>query len=368
MIQARTVFLVAGVLLYVGTVVLAVLADPALDLQMLYFVAGGPIYALVGAIILAHRPGHRLGRLLLVLGVALTITAAGPVILEALTPLRWAIRPVRGVLEFVIEWSGSIAILCGTVLALVWFPDGRATTRLGRAIEVASLVFVTGALLSAVAGQGNAMGNVALLVAIVLYVLSIVELGRRTLRAEPRRRASLLWVFGSAVILTTFMVGVIILGDRVPALWSLWIAATVLPAIAVAIAISRHHLYDIDRLVSRTIAYTLVTVILVVLFSGLVIALQWVLAPITNGETIIVAASTLVVATLFTPLRTRVQTVVDRRFDRSAYDAARTVEAYAGRLRDELDLTALTADLRRVTASAVHPTATDVWLRTKGRP
>ena len=70
-------------------------------------------------------------------------------------------------------------------------------------------------------------------------------------------------------------------------------------------------------------------------------------------------------ATLFAPLRRRVQTFVDRRFDRSAYDAARTVEAYAGRLRDELDLVTLTGDLRTVAASAVHPTETGVWL---GRP
>ncbi len=372
MIQLRTVVLVLGALLYVGTVVVAVVGDPALDLGSIYLVTGGPIYALVGIIILAHRPGHRLGRILLVVGVALTITVFGPVILEALTPLRWTIRPIRGLLETIIEWSGSIALLCGTVLALVWFPDGRATSRLGRVIEGASAVFVAGAIVSAIAGQGEAAGNVALGVAIVLYALSVVELGRRTARAEPRQRASLLWVLGSAVILTTFMVGVLVLGDRVPVLWNLWIASTVLPAIAVAVAISRHHLYDIDRLVSRSIAYTLVTVILVAVFGALVIGIATVgggvlaflvLPPLQGGETMTVAVATLVVATLFAPLRSRVQTMVDRRFDRSAYDAARTVEAYAGRLRDELDLSTLTSELQRVTSGTFQPTDAAVWLR-----
>jgi hypothetical protein len=151
-------------------------------------------------------------------------------------------------------------------------------------------------------------------------------------------------------------------------IWGLWAIASILPAVAVAIAISRHHLYDIDRLISRSIAYVVVTVILVGLFGGLVIGLQWLLSPLTNGETIVVAASTLIVATLFAPLRSRVQAVVDRRFDRAGYDAARTVEAYAGRLRDELDLATLTGDLQRVTASTVQPVATGVWLRTRPQP
>ena len=135
-------------------------------------------------------------------------------------------------------------------------------------------------------------------------------------------------------------------GESLPWLWGVWVSASILPAVAVAVAISRHHLYDIDRLVSRTIAYSLVTVILVTVFGGLVLVLQAALAEVTDGDTVIVAASTLIVATLFAPLRRRVQTLVDQRFDRSAYDAARTVEAYAGRLRDELDLVTLTGDLR----------------------
>ena len=168
------------------------------------------------------------------------------------------------------------------------------------------------------------------------------------------------------------MVGVLVLGDRVPVLWNLWIASTVLPAIAVAVAISRHHLYDIDRLVSRSIAYTLVTVILVAVFGALVIGIATVgggvlaflvLPPLQGGETMTVAVATLVVATLFAPLRSRVQTMVDRRFDRSAYDAARTVETYAGRLRDELDLSTLTSELQRVTSGTFQPTDAAVWLR-----
>ena len=176
------------------------------------------------------------------------------------------------------------------------------------------------------------------------------------------------YVFASAVIVTLFMVGVLTIGDAVPFLWSVWISTTILPAIAVAIAISRHHLYDIDRLVSRSIAYALVTAILFTVFAAVNLTLQQVLGSVVRANGSAVAISTLVVAALFQPLRIRLQRVVDRRFNRGRYDAALTVESYAGRLRDELDLTTLTTDLQRVTASTVQPASTAVWLRSRARP
>ncbi len=133
--------------------------------------------------------------------------------------------------------------------------------------------------------------------------------------------------------------------------------------IAVGIAILRYRLYDIDRIISRTVSYGAVTVILAAVFLGTVLVSQTLLATFFNGTPVAVAASTLLVAALFQPLRRRVQSVVDRRFNRSRYDAERTATAFSGRLRDEIDLANLYADVRGVVAATVAPVTVDVWIR-----
>jgi hypothetical protein len=106
-----------------------------------------------------------------------------------------------------------------------------------------------------------------------------------------------------------------------------------------------------------------VTVVLLAVLSVGIVALQWILTPVTNGDALAVAGSTLVVATLFNPLRTRIQSRVDRRFHRARYDTDLTIQRFSGRLRDELDLTTLTGELQRATVAAVEPTSSAVWLR-----
>jgi hypothetical protein len=135
-----------------------------------------------------------------------------------------------------------------------------------------------------------------------------------------------------------------------------------LPA-AIGIAVLRYRLYEIDRIISRTIAWAVVTAVLVAVFAGGVVGLQTALTGITQGDTLAVAASTLVAFALFQPLRRRVQRVVDRRFDRAMYDAQRTAEAFSDRLREEVDLDAVVGDLEATVASAVKPTSFGLWLR-----
>ena len=132
--------------------------------------------------------------------------------------------------------------------------------------------------------------------------------------------------------------------------------------IAIGIAVIRYRLYEIDRLISRTIGWALVTGILVAVFGVLVVALQAALAPVTDESTLAVAASTLVAFALFQPLRRRVQTAVDRRFDRALYDGQRTIDAFAGRLRSEVDLTTIRTSLATTADEAVRPTTATVWL------
>jgi hypothetical protein len=136
--------------------------------------------------------------------------------------------------------------------------------------------------------------------------------------------------------------------------------------VSVWIAVTRHRLYEIDRILSRTVSYAVVTGILAIVFVGTILVSQTVLASFFSGNSVAVAASTLVVAALFQPLRRRVQTAVDRRFNRSRYDAERTAEAFAGRLREQVDLTALRADLLTTVAQTLDPTGADLWLRDPG--
>ena len=138
--------------------------------------------------------------------------------------------------------------------------------------------------------------------------------------------------------------------------------------VAVAIAILRYRLYEIDRVISRTLVYGLLTVVLGAAYVALVLAGQAVFSSFAGGSNLAIAGSTLVVAALFLPLRGRVQRLVDRRFYRRRYDAQRTLAAFGTRLREQVDLDGLRGDLEAVVAETVQPAHVSLWLaRARGR-
>jgi peptidoglycan/LPS O-acetylase OafA/YrhL len=144
-----------------------------------------------------------------------------------------------------------------------------------------------------------------------------------------------------------------------------WTAAIIFPALlcpplAVAVAVLRYRLYDLDRVVSRTLTYGLVTVLLAAGYAVVVLGLGRLLG---QDSSLVVAAATLGAVAAFAPLRRRVQGLVDRRFNRRRYDAARTVEHFAARLRDQVDLEALNRELLAVVDLTMQPTRTSLWLR-----
>jgi hypothetical protein len=180
-------------------------------------------------------------------------------------------------------------------------------------------------------------------------------------------RQQLKWFSLAAVVVSAFVLSIaFVTPPLIVGFVASVLIAPLVPA-AAAVAILRYRLYDLDRLVSRTIAYATVTGVLVVVFAGTVLAFQAALAPVTGKNGVAVAASTLLVAGLFQPLRRKVQRRVDRRFNRGRYDAERTVDSFADRLRDGVDLGDLSADIAATVVRTVQPASVWLWLAADAR-
>ena len=203
------------------------------------------------------------------------------------------------------------------------------------------------------------------LISILASVSSLIVRYRRALAEEKQQ---LKWVAFGVVVLAIGLAGTVVwdmvngstelsddTGNLVTAL-----SITVVP-VSIGMAILRYRLYDIDRIISRTVSYGAVTALLALTYVALVFVLGDLLP--SQGNSLVVAASTLAVAALFNPLRRRVQSIVDRRFNRSRYDLSRTIEAFSQRLRTEVDLDELGRDLQLVAADSMHPKSMSLWLR-----
>jgi hypothetical protein len=217
--------------------------------------------------------------------------------------------------------------------------------------------------------QDRALGGallVATQAALAVTTLSVVVAGGslvvRFRRARGIERQQLRWVMLAAtlmvlaapVVLVGLALGIPVLLEWVPAAW-----VVALP-VAVGAAVLRYRLYDLDRIVSRTLSYGLLTVVLGGGYAGVVLGLGQLLG---QESSVVVAGATLAVAALFHPARRRIQSVVERRFNRRRYDAAQTIETFSARLRDEIDLDTLSAELLAVVDQTMQPTQASLWLR-----
>jgi hypothetical protein len=277
-------------------------------------------------------------------------------------------------------------------IALV-FPDGRAASpTLAKLLPLLAIAWVPWALVQSLqpgpmfllTSLDNPLGvgpdlagiltptgpraTVILFGFLLLLAASVVWRFRRSRGVE---RLQMKWFAAAAVVMIGALGVTAALGfatsKGATAEWPLVacaLAATAMP-IAIGIAILRYRLYAIDRIISRTISYGVLTAVLVALFAMVVVGLQ-LLTPFTGGDAVPVAASTLVVFALFQPLRRRVQSMIDCRFYRARFDAERTQAAFAARLRDNVDLESIPAEVRSLVGATIAPASVGLSLRRRG--
>jgi hypothetical protein len=334
----------------------------------------------VGALIVAHRPGNAIGWVFSAIAL-LAVTGA-----LAEEYAGYAVRTRPGLLPggVLAGWYAGWAWYPTVALALVFtpllFPDGRppsppwrlvawltaATTALFVALTAVqpTIELDDGHLVDNPIGLAEAPSpedsilNIALGLLIVAAVASLVIRFRRSRGDE---RLQLKWFTYAGAVLP-----VLLLGDLLPDTASnvLFAVGISFPPVAAGIAILRYRLYDIDRLINRTLVYGLVTALLGGVYAGLVLLGGQLFGDLSDRPpSWAVAGATLAVAALFQPARRRVQVLVDRRFNRARYDAARTVEAFSARLRDQVDLDTLAAELLGVVDQTVQPSRASLWLR-----
>jgi hypothetical protein len=181
-------------------------------------------------------------------------------------------------------------------------------------------------------------------------------------RSSGERRQQLKWLLSGTVACAVLGISAVATDS---AIWEIAIVGLAALPVGIGIGILKYRLYDIDRIISRTLAYAIITGLLVGVYAGLVLLATQVLG---FASTWAVAGSTLAAVALFTPLRRRVQRAVDRRFNRARYDADAAVTAFAGRLQDAVDLEAVRTDLLTSVAAALEPAHLSVWLQHDRRP
>jgi MFS family permease len=217
----------------------------------------------------------------------------------------------------------------------------------------------------------NLLGAVVAPVLGVLTILSAASIVVRFRRTRGVERQQLKWFTYAAVlsVLAWLVFALTGLQEQLPSALEYIVGAIFLAGVPVAIGIAllRYHLYDIDRLIRRTLVYGVLSALLGAVYAGTVLLLGQLFGGIgAEPPSWVVAGATLAVAALFGPARHRVQQVVDRRFNRRRYDAAKTIERFSVRLRDQVDLDTLTAELLAVVDQTVEPTKATLWLRPGG--
>jgi hypothetical protein len=359
------------------------------DILDVNFAIVGISSTIVGGAVASRRPANPVGWLFLAgaLSTAIKVLAGEYAIYGIST------NPGALPLPYAAAWLSNTMVWIGPAISFIliplYFPDGRPVSRrwafvgwvaLG-SLPLFTLLYAV-APVEAVQGSGiqNPLGIEALrpfvktfeTVALVCYIALILaaagSLVVRFLRSLGEERQQLKWfTYAAAMLPVWFLINrpiQVAFPDLFAVLDSLFIAAV---PIAAGIAILRYRLYDIDLIINRTLVYGVLSLLLGLIYFGAIVLSQAALRTLAGGESpLAVVASTLAIAALFNPLRQRVQDFIDRRFYRKKYDAAKTLEAFSARLRDETDLDRLGGELVSVVHETMRPEHASLWLAPQG--
>ena len=341
-------------------------------------------FPLVGAVIATHRPGNPLGWIFLVIGVSTGLVVCGYEYASYVFRTAPGTAPGGGLAVWVSHWAWAPGL--GLLLTFVplLFPDGRLPSRRWRPVAwLSAIPIVVIPVLTAVAlwswrgpalldpdGVSQAIGalNAVLFPAYVLMLgcglACLAALLLRFRRARGIERQQLKWLlFACAVTITILLV----VQPNTSNEWKLGVllALPLFPSVPVAagVAILRYRLFEIDRIINRTLVYGLLTAVLGLGYAAGSLLFVLVAGAGSDPPSWLVAAATLAAAAIFRPARRRIQAAVDRRFNRRRYNAAKTIEAFSARLRDQVDLDTLSAELLAVVDQTMQPTHVSCWLR-----
>ena len=346
---------------------------------LVYGAVGG-----LGVAVTRRRPSNPIGWLLQLIGVALAVNALGNDVVLRAAEAGGAPGPLAVLAAWCTSWVWVLAVVPAFTLFPLLFPTGRPpsprwavllrTALLAATATWFGAAFAPGPLDSAPAVRNpvgidhpavDAVGWVGFAVLVPATVAAIVSLVLRFRRSEGTERQQLRWVAAAAALLPLGFVGLGLRDDETGFL--LLLTTLLLVVLAVAVAMLRYRLYDLDVVVNRALVYGPLVVLLAATYVAGVLVLQLALRPVTRSSDLAVAGSTLAVAALFRPARDRIRSLVDRRFYRSRYDADRTLARFSAQLRDQLDADALAADIRTVVEDTVHPAHVSLWLPAPGR-
>jgi hypothetical protein len=387
--------------LSIGILVVLNLFDPDIPVfrYWTHLTAIAVAFSTVGAIIASHRPKHPVGWLFCTIGLLVSVDHfCAEYATYALLAQPEAL-PAGEAAAWIRSWMWIVSGGLGVFLVLL-FPDGHLPSIRWRYLAWLNVfVIVLGSIavafspgpVDALAPEiHNPLGIDSLGIALGQAVVDLVEEIQivvalsaavspfvRLRRAGFEERQQIKWFAYGATIL---IIGAL-LSSRVPEVWEVWwvsgvgfalyIAGIVGLPVAVGIAILRHHLYDINLIINRTLVYGSLTASLVLVYLGGVAATEAAFRALTGQvkqPQLAIVVSTLVIAALFNPLRRRIQAFIDRRFYRKKYDAAKTLEAFSAKLRNDTDLDALSGDLIRVVRETMQPAHVSLWLRPDPSP
>jgi hypothetical protein len=350
--------------------------------------------SLVGAVLASRRPSHPIGWLFCVIGILGAVRHLGAeYAIYALVAQRpWLMCAEMSAWVSSWMWVPHVGLM---VFLLLLFPDGQLPNARWRLLASVAVVAVLGGTVAMAFSPGplsglgpienpfglEEMGRLVSQVEALVWALILVvaaSLLARWRAARGVRRQQIKWFAYAIAVAAIGGALTYIGGSEAMGVWqvrwaglALIVVGSMGAPIAMGIAIMRYRLYGIDIVINRTLVYGSLTAILAGVYFGGVTATQALFRTLTGQEKlpqIVVVASTLVIAALFTPLRRRIQSFIDRRFYRKKYDAAKTLEGFSTRLRDETDLEALRGDLEGVVKETMQPAHVSLWLRPETAP